>query len=237
MKKRKLAAEFTMVELLVVIAVIGVLMSLLLPALAKAKDKARGIQCGSNVRQIGMCLAQYANDYSDWVMMVETEGAAPPLKVVPLRWAMNIVDLGYLRVPAGHAETNPVGILEYPSAKKVIDYGWRGSMYGINNLMNRRSGGNFSPTRFSQVRTPGSVCLGGEGAVVPNLAGFPNGYIVERLERYRPDRRHGNAWNCLYVDMHVNAITGKYVLGDLGADSYLRTDVDPIWEPYPGKYY
>ena len=54
---------FTLVELLVVIAVIAVLASLLLPAMSRAKARAQGIQCISNLRQLGLAHFMYVNDH------------------------------------------------------------------------------------------------------------------------------------------------------------------------------
>jgi len=64
-RKRERAA-FTLIELLVVMVIIALLIGLLLPALSRAKEEARKTQCRSNLRQIGMALALYANDNGGW---------------------------------------------------------------------------------------------------------------------------------------------------------------------------
>jgi prepilin-type N-terminal cleavage/methylation domain-containing protein len=90
------SGAFTLVELLVVVAIVALLAAVLLPSLRGARDAARSTLCSTQLRDLAFALAYYAEDQADWFPPAEPADREPVSK---LHWFMNRALMRYVHVP------------------------------------------------------------------------------------------------------------------------------------------
>jgi prepilin-type processing-associated H-X9-DG protein/prepilin-type N-terminal cleavage/methylation domain-containing protein len=102
-------AAFTLVELLVVIGIIALLISILLPAMGKAKEQGNTIKCMSNMRQIGLAAGAYTNNHKGYLVPADIQDQKFPVSLsyqdVAESWATILVADKYVTYPQDIAST------------------------------------------------------------------------------------------------------------------------------------
>lgn len=190
--KRK--STFTLIEILVVIAIIAILASMLLPALGKARKKAKQIECVSNEKQMGTALAFYFNDYENYFHPGTTPGYYPQhvlLNQISPKRKITYNTTTMFSCPS--AQPDEINKLPY----KGVDIS---NCYTINS-----NGAVFHPAKLQFVRKPGEFLFAadGRGGFVSNQGDFDSHVYY----------RHGSRQlNALMVDGHVEARRFKVLI-------------------------
>jgi prepilin-type N-terminal cleavage/methylation domain-containing protein len=155
---RRHARGFTLIELLVVIAIIAILAAMLLPVLSRAKEKAKRIRCLANLKQVGIGMTIYADEYNDFLVQARPQPGSP----TSVQLALNIPDaLGMKTVNLGVTTNGQFSIWSCPNRPNLpffsttyqqwdIGYQYLG---GITNWINPVATGgmpSFSPVKASR---------------------------------------------------------------------------------------
>lgn len=210
------ASAFTLIELLIVIAIIGILCAILLPTLTKAKGSAQSAACKGNLRQLGLALTMY----------VEDRGVYPQLGTARIVDGALESFGGGIMVGDGDVYSLYAAFLDYiPSGSAKVGLcpakswsnNWGSAHYGYNAIGaawdgNKRLAlgllGQFE-TIFEQiVLNPGDmIAIGDSSATVPEPYFCHGGLIDPYVEKYDffspPGDVHNRGANIVFCDGHV----------------------------------
>ena len=215
---RKLAA-FTLIELLVVIAIIAILAALLLPVLSKTKEKARGLTCANNIKQLSLAWTLYADDNAD--LLVNNHGV-PETLARRQTWANNVEDwlasddntnifyltdskLGPFANRSFKIYKCPSDIVPAPNGQRIRSISMNAMVGNPGELTNRFNPLYMQFFKKSEFKNPSDTFV----FLDEQADTLNDGFFVNGLDNYAwgnlPGSYHNGAANFSYADGHVES--------------------------------